>query len=61
LQKHLRDDILNTHKFDIDGIAPIEAVKNIEIPAIFIHGISDEIVDISHTIKTVEVLIEFLK
>jgi len=55
LQKHLRDDILQNYKFDIDLIAPIEAVKEISIPAIFIHGIADDIVDISHTIKTVEV------
>ena len=55
LQKHIRDDILQTYKFDIDRIAPSEAVKQIKVPAIFIHGISDEIVDISHTMKIVEV------
>lgn len=46
---------MSSYKFDIKRISPIEAVKNIETPAIFIHGISDDIVDIYHTIKTVEV------
>lgn len=48
------------YKFDIEKIAPIDCVKSIEIPAIFIHAISDEIVDISHTIKIVEVFRVFL-
>lgn len=48
---------MENHKFDIDKIAPVEAVKTINYPCIFIHGISDDIVDISHTIKIVEVIL----
>ena len=36
--------------FDIDTLKPIEAAKVTETPAIFVHGKSDELIPIQHTI-----------
>ena len=47
--RQVRDSIFKCMGFDIEKINPMQAAKNSPLPAIFIHGSKDSLVDISHS------------
>ena len=50
-----RDSISKFMGFDIQTINPLQAAQNCPLPAIFMHGTKDDLVDISHSKELMKV------
>ena len=53
--------VYNRNKVDLDGIKPINEVKNIGIPAYFIHAMKDTLINSEHSVKLYEACGSFYK
>lgn len=50
----IRKTIINKNGLDIYNLKPIEEVKKIKIPIMFIHGVKDVLIDMQHSVDLFE-------